>query len=307
MKTAERTHRSNKMRVSGGYRAFQGLNFLIMLFVCLVILFPLYYMVIVSLSDGAAVMAGKVRFLPVGFSLRAYRAAMRDAAFLGSYWNTIVITVAGTVINLFMTTLCAYPLSRPDLQGRKTFMRLAVFTMFFTGGMIPSYMLVTGMGLGGTYWAIILPGAISVYNMIIMRTFFENIPIDLTEAAYIDGANDVYILGRIILPLSKPIIWTMVLFYAVGHWNGYFSAMLYLSNKNQYPIQLFVRSVVLSGDTLSMAMVSYNSSTEMGAELLAEDAAKYAIIIMSMLPILIVFPFVSRHFKDGVMIGAIKG
>ena len=299
--------RKNRVKVSKGYRAFQVFNIFIMIFVCLIILFPLYYMFIVSISDGAAVMAGKVRFLPVGFSLRAYRAAMRDASFLGSYWNTIVITVCGTLVNLFMTILCAYPLSRPDLDGRKVFMRIAVFTMFFTGGMIPSYILVTGLGLGGTYWAIILPGAISVYNMIIMRTFFEGIPMELTEAAYIDGANDVYILWKVILPLSKPILWTMLLFYAVGHWNGYFSALLYLTNKSQYPIQLFVRSVVLAGDTLSLSTVSYNSSTEMGAELLAEDAAKYAIILMSMLPILVIFPVVSRYFKDGVMIGAIKG
>lgn len=293
--------------VTKGYRCFQVFNYLIMLCVCAVVILPLYYMVIVSISDGAAVMTGQVKLLPVGFSLRAYRAAMKDGYFLGSYWNTIAITVVGTIINLAMTMLCAYPLSRRDLKGRKALMRIAVFTMFFTGGMIPTYMLVTSLGLGNTYWALWLPGAISVYNMIIMRTNFESIPIELTEAAYIDGANDLRILWSIILPLSKAIIWTMILFYAVGHWNGFFNAMLYLSEKSKYPIQLFVRSVVLSGDTLSMSMASYNSSTEMGAELLAEDAAKYAIVIMSMLPILVVFPIVSRHFKDGVMMGAIKG
>lgn len=264
-------------------------------------------MFIVSISDGVAVMTGQVTLHPVGFSLRAYRAAMKDSYFLNSYWNTIVITVSGTIVNLVMTALFAYPLSRPDFYGRKLLMRCAVFTMFFTGGMIPTYMLVTNLGLGNTYWALILPGAISVYNMIIMRTFFEGIPFDLTEAAYIDGANDVRILCSVILPLSKPIIWTMVLFYAVGHWNGFFNALLYLTDKSQYPIQLFVRNVVLSGDTLSMAMTTYNSSTEVGAEMLSESAAKYAIIIMSMLPILVVFPIVSRHFKSGVMIGAIKG
>lgn len=290
-----------------GYRIFQIFNTALMILICLVILFPLYYMLIVSISDGAAVLSGQVNFLPVGFSLRAYRAAFKDANFIKSYWNTIVITVSGTALNLAMTTLFAYPLSRRDLPGRKFLMKIAVFTMFFTGGMIPGYILVTSLGMNNTYWALILPGAINVYNATIMRTFFEGIPMDLTEAAYVDGANDVRILWQVILPLSKPILFTLLLFYAVGHWNGFFSALLYLSDKSTYPIQMFVRSVVFSGETLAMSMTSYNSSTEMGAELLSEEGAKYAIILMSMIPILVVFPFVSRYFKSGVMIGAVKG
>ena len=290
-----------------GYRVFQICNALLMAGVCLVVLFPLYYMFIVSISDGAAIMSGQVNFLPKGFSLRAYRAAFKNNDFLKSYWNTIVITVSGTAVNLIMTTLFAYPLSKQTLPGRTFFMRMAVFTMFFTGGMIPSYMLVTNLGLGNTYWALILPGAISVYNMIIMRTFFEGIPAELTEVAYIDGANDIQILWKITLPLSKPIFFTLLLFYAVGHWNGFFNALLYLNDKSRYPIQMFVRGVVFSGETLSMAMASYNSSSEVGAELLSEEGAKYAIIILSMIPILVVFPIVSRYFKSGVMIGAVKG
>ena len=290
-----------------GYRIFSVFNILLMILICLMIIFPLYYMFIVSISDGAAIMSGQVNFLPVGFSLRAYRAAFKDANFIKSYWNTVVITVCGTTVNLLMTTLFAYPLSRRDLMGRKLLMKIAVFTMFFTGGMIPSYMLVNSLGMNNTYWALILPGAINVYNATIMRTFFEGIPMDLTEAAYVDGANDVRILWQVILPLSKPILFTLLLFYAVGHWNGFFSALLYLSDKSTYPIQMFVRSVVFSGDTLAMSMASYNSSTEMGAEMLSEEGAKYAIILLSMVPILVVFPFVSRYFKSGVMIGAVKG
>ena len=290
-----------------GYRIFSVLNIVLMILICLMIIFPLYYMFIVSISDGAAIMSGQVNFLPVGFSLRAYRAAFKDANFIKSYWNTVVITACGTTVNLLMTTLFAYPLSRSDLMGRKLLMKLAVVTMFFTGGMIPSYMLVNSLGMNNTYWALILPGAINVYNATIMRTFFEGIPMDLTEAAYVDGANDVRILWQVILPLSKPILFTLLLFYAVGHWNGFFSALLYLSDKSTYPIQMFVRSVVFSGDTLAMSMASYNSSTEMGAEMLSEEGAKYAIILLSMVPILVVFPFVSRYFKSGVMIGAVKG
>lgn len=290
-----------------GYRVFRIFNTVLMILICLIILFPLYYMFIVSISDGAAVMSGQVNFYPVGFSLRAYRAAFKDAYFLKSYWNTLIITVGGTALNLAMTTLFAYPLSRRDLLGRKFLMRIAVFTMFFTGGMIPSYMLVTSMGLNNTYWALLLPGAINVYNATIMRTFFEGIPLDLTEAAYVDGANDVRILWQVILPLSKPILFTLLLFYAVGHWNGFFSALLYLSDKSTYPIQMFVRSVVFAGDSLAMSMASYNSSTEVGAEMLSEAGAKYAIILLSMIPILVIFPFVSRYFKAGAMIGAVKG
>ena len=290
-----------------GYRIFSVFNILLMILICLMIIFPLYYMLIVSISDGAAIMSGQVNFLPVGFSLRAYRAAFKDANFIKSYWNTVVITACGTTVNLLMTTLFAYPLSRSDLMGRKLLMKIAVFTMFFTGGMIPSYMLVNSLGMNNTYWALILPGAINVYNATIMHTFFEGIPMDLTEAAYVDGANDVRILWQVILPLSKPILFTLLLFYAVGHWNGFFSALLYLSDKSTYPIQMFVRSVVFSGDTLAMSMASYNSSTEMGAELLSEEGAKYAIILLSMVPILVVFPFVSRYIKSGVMIGAVKG
>ena len=290
-----------------GYRIFSVFNIVLMILICLMIIFPLYYMFIVSISDGAAIMSGQVNFLPVGFSLRAYRAAFKDANFIKSYWNTVVITVCGTTVNLLMTTLFAYPLSRRDLMGRKLLMKIAVFTMFFSGGMIPNYMLVNSLGMNNTYWALILPGAINVYNATIMRTFFEGIPMDLTEAAYVDGANDVRILWQVILPLSKPILFTLLLFYAVGHWNGFFSALLYLSDKSTYPIQMFVRSVVFSGDTLAMSMASYNSSTEMGAEMLSEEGAKYAIILLSMVPILVVFPFVSRYFKSGVMIGAVKG
>lgn len=218
-----------------GYRIFSVFNILLMILICLMIIFPLYYMLIVSISDGAAIMSGQVNFLPVGFSLRAYRAAFKDANFIKSYWNTVVITACGTTVNLLMTTLFAYPLSRSDLMGRKLLMKIAVFTMFFTGGMIPSYMLVNSLGMNNTYWALILPGAINVYNATIMRTFFEGIPMDMTEAAYVDGANDVRILWQVILPLSKPILFTLLLFYAVGHWNGFFSALLYLSDKSTYP------------------------------------------------------------------------
>lgn len=297
------------IRKSSGERAFQAVNWLFMALVCIIILYPLYYMLIISLSNGVNVLAGQVTWRPMNVTLRAYRAIMRNSAFLLSYRNTVIITLMGTSINLLMTTICAYPLSRKNLPGRRAFMAAATFTMFFSGGLIPNYLLVTGIGLNNTYWAIVLPGAISVYNMIIMRTFFEGIPVSLMEAAHIDGANDMTVLAKIVLPLSKPIMLTMILFYAVGHWNGYFSALLYLNDKNTYPIQLFVRSIVLAGETLSINMASnvVDIGSEHSVTMLAEQSTKYAIILLAMLPILVIYPVISRYFKSGVMIGSIKG
>jgi putative aldouronate transport system permease protein len=280
-------------------------NIALMVLLSLAILYPIYYMAIISLSDGAAVLTGQVKLYPIGITLRAYQASLQDPLFRNSYKNTAIITLLGTIINIVMTILCAYPLSRRDFNGRRVLMALATFTMFFSGGMIPSYLLVTALRLNNTYWALVLPGAISVYNMIVMRTFFQGIPFEITESAYIDGANDVTVLFRLILPLSTPIILTMVLFYSVGHWNGFYNALLYLTEKKMYPIQLFVRSVVLAGETLSIDMA--NKASESGGGLLAEQSTKYAIIIISILPILAVFPIISRYFKTGVMIGSIKG
>ena len=298
-----------KIKESKGYRVFRVCNAIFMVLLCLFILYPLWYMLIVSISNGTAVLAGKVTILPVDITFKAYETILRDKQFLNSYKNTIIITVLGTTINLIMTTLCAYPLSRPELLGRKVMMRIATFTMFFTGGMIPNYLLVTGLGLTNSFFAVVLPGAINVYNMILMRSFFEGIPSALIEAAHIDGANDLTVVSRIILPLSKPIMLTMLLFYAVSHWNGYLSSLLYLNDKNMYPIQLFVRSIVLSGETLSLNMESnlVGADTEFGAVMLAEQSTKYAIVIMSILPILIVYPIISKYFKGGIMIGAVKG
>lgn len=290
------------------YRAFQIFNVLLMISICFLILYPLYYMLIISFSNGSDVLSGNVRWYPMGITTRAYRAILRDGSFVGSYKNTIIITLLGTTVNLIMTTLAAYPLSRRDLMGRKFMMKCATFTMFFTGGMIPNYLLVTSLKLHNSYWAIVIPGAISVYNMIIMRTFFEGLPVSLSEAAYIDGASDIGILLRIVVPLSKPIFLTMILFYAVGHWNGYFSALLYLNDETMYPIQLFVRKIVLAGETLSINMAAnvVAEGTEHGMTMLAEQSTKYAIVILSILPILIVYPIISKYFKSGVMIGAIK-
>lgn len=298
--------RSNKIHEGRSSTAFNIFNTALMCFMMLLVLYPIYYMIIVSVSNSTAVMTGQVRFLPVGFHLDVYKQFLTDSYFLTTYRNTAIITVLGTTINIFMSTLCAYPLSRKDFYGGGVITGFVTFTMFFSGGMIPTYLLVNKLRLLNTYWSVVLPGAINVFNMIIMRTSFQGLPVELNESAYIDGANDLQILWKIVLPLSKPILATMVLFYAVAHWNGYVHAMLYFTDKNMYPIQLYVRSLVLSGMT-EMTSLSMELTTGADAFNVAQRSIQYGVIIAATLPILLIYPFISKYFEKGVMIGSLKG
>lgn len=298
--------KATKIRETTGSTIFNMINTVIMLLVIVGILYPIYYMFIVSISDATAVMTGKVSVLPVGFHLEVYKQFLTDDYFLGTYKNTAIITILGTAINIIMSILCAYPLSRQDFYGGKIITAMVTFTMFFSGGMIPAYLLVNQLKFLNTYWAVVLPGAINVFNMIIMRTSFQSLPGELSESAYIDGANDLQVLLKIVLPLSKPIIATMVLFYAVAHWNGYVHAMLYFTDKNMYPIQLYVRSLVLSGLT-EMTSLSMDLSTGSDAFGVAQRSIQYGAIIVATLPILFIYPFISKYFEKGVMIGSLKG
>lgn len=294
----------NKVRQGRESRIFNMINILIMCVVVFFVIYPIYYMIIVSVSEAGAVMAGEVRFLPKGFQIDVYKQFLTDSYFLKTYKNTAIITFLGTSINIVMTIICAYPLSRKDFYGRGVVTALITFTMFFSGGMIPNYLLINNLKLLNTYWSVVLPGAINVFNMIIMRTSFQGLPDELTESAYIDGANDLQLLYKVVLPLSKPIIATMVLFYAVAHWNGYVHAMLYFTDRNLYPIQLYLRSIVLSGMTES---TSLNMEMTAGAVGVAQRSIQYGMIIVSVLPILLIYPFVSKHFEKGVMVGSLKG
>ena len=298
--------RSNKIHEGRSSTAFNIFNTALMCFMMLLVLYPIYYMIIISVSNSTAVMTGRVRFLPVGFHLDVYKQFLTDSYFLTTYRNTAIITVLGTTINIFMSTLCAYPLSRKDFYGGGVITGFVTFTMFFSGGMIPTYLLVNKLRLLNTYWSVVLPGAINVFNMIIMRTSFQGLPVELNESAYIDGANDLQILWKIVLPLSKPILATMVLFYAVAHWNGYVHAMLYFTDKNMYPIQLYVRSLVLSGMT-EMTSLSMELTTGADAFNVAQRSIQYGVIIAATLPILLIYPFIRKYFEKGVMIGSLKG
>lgn len=291
-----------KIRQSLGSRTFDTINVMFMLGLMFITLYPLYYIFIVSISDGHIVMRGDISFWPRGMNLDTYRLLLHDSAIIRAYGNTILYTVVGTMINLGCTILCAYPLSKRDFYGRGFFTLMIVFTMFFSGGLIPSYLLVKQLHLINTMWALILPGAISAWNMIVMRTFFQGIPNELFESARIDGAHEFWVLFRIVLPLSLPIIVTISMFYAVGHWNSFFSALIYLDEKAKYPVQILLRNIVVMGQ---MSEQSQELSGPYAA--VTSTNIKYAVIMIVVAPIVAVYPFIQKYFIKGVMIGSLKG
>ncbi|WP_168123157.1 carbohydrate ABC transporter permease [Paenibacillus sp. HB172176] len=290
------------MNRSWGSRLFDTANVGVMLVLIFITFYPIFYIFIVSVSDGNAVMRGEVAFWPIKPNWDTYGLLFEDPSIFRSYGNTILYTVVGTAINVACTALCAYPLSKPNFYGKGPFTLLIVITMFFSGGLIPSYLLVQKLGFLNSIWALVIPGAISVWNMIIMRTFFQGIPNELYESAQMDGANEWVSLIKITLPLSKAIMATMSLFYAVGHWNSFFSAMIYLDDKDKFPLQIILRNMVVLGEMSGQ-------SQEIGGLYSTVTATniKYAVIIIAVVPILMVYPFIQKYFVKGVMIGSLKG
>ncbi len=290
---------------SRGDKVFVILVGIVLTFFFIAVLYPCIFVISASFSSGTAVQSGRVVLFPVDFSLDGYKTVFNTPTIWTGYRNSILYTVAGTLINLFMTLIAAYCMSRHDLPGRNGIMLAFTFTMFFNGGLIPMYMQVQSLHLLNSPLALMLPGAISVYNMIVARTFFMNtIPRELLEASQIDGCSDLRYFISIVLPLSKAIIAVLTLFYAVGHWNAYFNAMIYLHDKNLYPLTLFLREILMS----SQIDPSTVSDPEMQARL-ADIAAviKYALIMVSVVPVLLIYPFVQKYFVTGVMIGSVKG
>lgn len=239
--------------------------------------------------------------IPKGFNLDTYKIILQDKTFWTNYKNTIVYTIVGTTISLILTTMLGYALSKKHLKGRKFLIGFAVFTMFFNGGMIPNYILINNLGMTNTMWAVVLPGALSIYNMLIMKSFFESMPMELEEAAAIDGLNTYGILTKIIIPLSKPILATMVLFYAVGSWNSWFGAFLYLDKKELFPVTLYLRNMIsgASGATDAGA-TSADNMTQISANI------KSVTMVLTVLPIITVYPFVQKYFVSGIMLGSVK-
>lgn len=296
--------KKKKKRHSVSDIIFLTVNYALLIVCCIIVLYPIYYMFIISISDGYAVLRGEVKFFPVGINLSSYKAVLESPDIPRSYLNTVIYTVVGTFINVAMTAMCAYPLSRKKFYGRNVFAFMIIFTMFFDAGMIANFMVVDQLHLTNKIWAIVLPGAINAWYMVIMRTFFQQIPEELYESARLDGAGDFVIFGKIVLPLSVPTIMTMVLFYAVGHWNSWFNALIYLDDKAKYPVQLIMRNIVLSGET--SALSSSAAAMSQDASIIATNV-KYAVVFVTMLPILLVYPFIQKYFVKGIMVGALKG
>lgn len=291
-------------RKTVGDLVFLAVNYFLLAVCCLVVLYPIYYMFIVSISDGYAVLRGEVGLFPVGINFSAYQAVFASPDIPRSYLNTVIYTVLGTFINVTMTALCAYPLSRKKFYGRNVFAFMIIFTMFFDAGMIANFMVVNSLHLMNTIWAIVLPGAINAWYMVIMRTFFQQLPEELYESAYLDGAGDFTVFTRIVLPLSVPTLMTMVLFYAVGHWNSWFNALIYLDDKTKYPVQLIMRNIVLAGETSALSSAATSVAGDIG---LISTGIKYAVVFVTMLPILVVYPFIQKYFVKGILVGALKG
>ena len=289
----------NNMKPTKGYRAFQVINTIIMIFVIFITLYPFVYLVAQSFSSDAAASAGKVTFYPIGFNVNTYKYILRDNQFFRYYGNTIFYTVVGTFISVACTALIAYPLSKPRLRLNKVITPLVVFTMYFAGGMIPNYIVITQwLGLQDSMWSIILPNAISTFNLLVMKSFFAGLPEELEEAAAIDGMNTYQIFLKIIIPLSKPIIATMCLFYMVTMWNEWFTPMLYLDSKDKWPVALYVRQLVEGANNTEIGSSDASS---------VQATVKSATMVLTTIPIICVYPFVQKYFVQGMTIGAVKG
>ncbi|MFV2084093.1 carbohydrate ABC transporter permease [Micromonospora sp. LOL_021] len=284
-----------------GYRIFRAVNGIILTGVVIVTLYPFANIIARSLSDEGYIRSGQVNIIPRGFNLDTYRLVMSDSMFWTNYRNTIVYTVTATIISIVLTTCYAYVLSKKDLKGRGALVGVAVFTMFFSGGLIPNYVLITSLGLKNSIWAIVLPNAINVFNLLVMKAFFESLPTELEEAAAVDGLNTYGILWRIVIPLSKAIIATMVLFYAVSFWNSWFTAFLYMDRSELFPVTVYLRNLIAGATTATSTGSSSDSLAQAAANIQAVT------IILTVLPIIMVYPFIQRYFVSGIMLGAVKG
>ena len=288
-----------------GNKIFYTLSGLGLLAFLIIVLYPILFVVAASFSSGEAVSAGKVFLWPVDFSLDGYKTVFNNRNIWMGFCNSILYTVLGTAINLVMTMIAAYALSRDDVPGSNKIMLLFTFTMFFNGGMIPTYMLIRSLHMLDTVWAMIIPGAIGVYNLIIARTFIRNsIPGDLLDAAKIDGCSDIKYFLKIVLPLSRAIMAVLVLFYGVGHWNSYFNPMLYLNTRELFPLPIFLKEILIANQ-IDPSTVS-DPELQMQIAKIA-DVIKYALIVVSTIPVMLIYPFIQKYFVKGVMIGSVKG
>ncbi|MEK3883735.1 carbohydrate ABC transporter permease [Paenibacillus sp. PL2-23] len=285
-----------------GEKSFDVFNIVILSLIAVVMIFPFIYITAMSFSDEKTIAQGGLILFPKGWSLEAYKYIFSTDTLMRSLYNSILITLGGTLVNLIMTSLMAYPLSKGYLKGRKTIIMFVVFTILFSGGLIPTFLIVKWTGLLDSMWSVIIPTSISAFYLIILKNFFQQIPDGLEESAKIDGANDMVILLRIVLPLSLPAMATFALFYAVSHWNMYFQAIMYINDNTKWPIQVVLRQIVI----LSQSSIGDNSSLA-DEVILPPQSIKMAVIVFATVPIMLVYPFLQKHFAKGVLLGSVKG
>ena len=297
--------KTNAIKSSKGDRLFSTINYTFLLLLTVIVAYPLLYVLGASFSSPQAVTTGKVWLFPVDFSLVGYTTVFKNSAVWLGYWNSIILAVTGTTVNIILTVMLAYPLSVRTFAGRNIFTGIITFTMLFNGGLVPTFILVNNLHLYNTLWALILPTAVSVYNVIIARTYFQtSIPYDLYESATLDGCSDIRYILSVILPLSKPIIAVLVMYYAVGHWNSYFSALIYLKDKAKYPLQVVLRSLIIEAQEDQSNMIDVDQLLMRQG---LNNLMKYSLIVVASFPMLVLYPFIQKYFVKGVMIGAIKG
>ncbi|TKJ94228.1 sugar ABC transporter permease [Paenibacillus sp. CFBP13512] len=292
-------------RKSRGDMWFDIINYALLTFIMLLVLYPLYFVLVASFSDPNYIYSGEIWLFPKGFTLDGYERIFNDSSIWIGYANSILYATLGTLIGVAVTVFAAYPLARKNLAGKSFIMWFLLITMFFSGGLIPTYLLIKDLHLLNTIWALILPGAGGVFNVIIVRTFFQSsIPDEMWEAASIDGCSNTRFFWSIVLPLSKSILAVMVLYHVVGFWNGFFDALIYLSDDKKYPLQLVLRNILIQNQVNSGMMIDVESYA---AKMRVTELIKYGVIMVSSLPLLMLYPFLQKYFVKGVMIGSIKG
>lgn len=289
-------------------KIFIAANKLSLWILLIIIVYPLIYILSASISDPLAVNSGRMWLFPMDITFEGYQRVFKNNEIWIGYRNTIFYTVFGTIINLIITLPCAYALSRGGLRGRGPFMAFLIFTMIFNGGLIPTYLLIRDLDMMDTIWAMVIPNAAAVWNIIVTRTFFQSsVPNELVEAAEMDGCNVFKTFLRVVLPLSMPIIAVMSLFYGVAHWNQYFNALLYMSDRELFPLQLYLREILVLNEMSASMMMDEEVMKAVAEQARLSDIIKYAVMIIASLPLLIVYPFVQRYFVKGVLIGSLKG
>ncbi|YCH18289.1 carbohydrate ABC transporter permease [Arthrobacter sp. D1-29] len=288
------------LKESRGVKAFRIFNLVFLLAVVFLTLYPFLNIIAQSFSSEGFINAGQVNLFPRGFNVETYKLILADSTFWNNYGNTVLYTVVATAISMVLTTSFAYAIAKKDLKGRSLFIGIAVFTMFFNGGLIPNYVLISSLGMRDSIWAVVLPNAISVFNLLIMKSFFENMPRELEEAAAIDGLTQYGVLFRVVLPLSKAIVATMVLFYAVANWNSWFQAFLYLDKPELFPVTIYLRNMIAGVTTAGSAGGTVENVGQIAANI------QSVTIVLTVIPILCVYPFVQKYFFSGVMLGSVK-